>query len=82
MPDGSGNKVWEKTTLNKTMPFEQANIIDRFYYDYQDTNTIIDETEWMATENAGQLRGFSCPMAGKLMESRKMKEKPVPDNQF
>ena len=37
------------------MPFEQANVIARFYYDYQDTNVIIDEAERMATEDIGRL---------------------------
>lgn len=39
-----------------TMPFEQAYVIARFYYDYQDTNFIIDEAETMAAEDAGRLR--------------------------
>ena len=39
-----------------TMPFEQANVIARFYYDYQDTNVLIDEAEKLATEDAGELR--------------------------
>lgn len=38
------------------MPFEQAYVIARFYYDYQGTNVIIDEAERMATEDVGRLR--------------------------
>ena len=30
------------------MSFEQAYVIARFYFDYQDTNIIIDEAERMA----------------------------------
>ena len=38
------------------MPFEQAYVVARFYYDYQDTNVIIDEAERMATEDVVRLR--------------------------
>ncbi len=38
------------------IPFEHANVIARFYYDYQDTNVIIDEAETIAAEDAGRLR--------------------------
>ncbi len=39
-----------------TMPFEQAYVISRFYYDFQDTNVIIDEAETIAAKDAGRLR--------------------------
>ena len=39
------------TCSDGKMTSEQANVIARFYYDYQDTNIIIDEAEAMATEN-------------------------------
>ena len=44
------------TCSDGTMSFEQANVIARLYYDYQDTNVIIDEAERMATEDVGRLR--------------------------
>ena len=44
------------------MSFEQAYVITRFYYDYQDTNAIIDEAERMATEDAGRLREFALSL--------------------
>lgn len=44
------------TCSDSTMPFEQAYVITRFYYDYQDTNVIIDEAETIAAEDAGRLR--------------------------
>ena len=44
------------------MPFEQADVIARFYYDYQDTNFIIDEAERMATGDAGRLREFALSL--------------------
>lgn len=33
-----------------TMPFEQAFVLARFYYDFQDTNAIIAEAEAMAAD--------------------------------
>lgn len=45
-----------------TMPFEQANVIARFYYDYQDTNALIDDAEKLATENAGRLRELAVSL--------------------
>lgn len=45
-----------ETCSEGMMPFEHANIIARFYYDYQDTNVIIDEAETIAAEDAGRLR--------------------------
>lgn len=39
-----------------TIPFEQAYEIARFYYDFQDTNVIIDEAETIAAEDTGRLR--------------------------
>lgn len=50
------------TCLDGTMSFEQANVIARFYYDYQDTNVIIDEAESMATEDTGRLREFAVDL--------------------
>ena len=47
------------TCSDSTIPFEQANVIARFYYDSQDTNIIIDEAERMATEDTGRLREFA-----------------------
>lgn len=44
------------------MSFEQAYVIARFYFDYQDTNIIIDEAERMATENVGSLREFAVSL--------------------
>lgn len=39
-----------------TMPFEQAETLARFYYDFQDTNALIAEAEVMATENPAGLK--------------------------
>ena len=50
------------TCSDGTMPFEQANVIARFYYDYQDTNAIIDEAEMMATEDTGRLRKLAVSL--------------------
>ena len=50
------------TCLDGIMPFEQADVIARFYYDYQDTNFIIDEAERMATGDAGRLREFALSL--------------------
>ncbi len=36
------------TCSEGTMPFEHANVFARFYYDYKDTNVIIDEAETIA----------------------------------
>ena len=44
------------------MSFEQANVIARFYYDYQDTNVIIDEAERVATKDTGRLREFAVSL--------------------
>ena len=44
------------TCSDGMMTFEQANVIARFYYDYQDTNVLIDEAEKLSTENVGKLR--------------------------
>lgn len=43
-------------------PFEQANVIARFYYDYQDTYNLIDEAEKLATEDAGGLREIAVTL--------------------
>ena len=50
------------TFSDGTMPFEQANDIARFYYDYQDTNILIDEAERMATKDTGRLRAFAVSL--------------------
>lgn len=44
------------TCSDGIMTFEQADVIARFYFDYQDTNAIIDEAERMATEDVVRLR--------------------------
>lgn len=44
------------------MPFEQANAIARFYYDYQYTNVLIDDAERMASEDAGRLRELATSL--------------------
>ena len=51
-----------KTCSGDIMPFEQANDIARFYYDYQDTNVIIDEAERMAKEDVGRLREIAIDL--------------------
>ena len=50
------------TCSEGTMPFEQAYVIARFYYDYQNTNVIIDEAERMATEDVGRLREIAVSL--------------------
>ena len=50
------------TCLDDMMSFEQANDIARFYYDYQDTNVIIDEAEKMASEDVGRLREIAVDL--------------------
>ena len=50
------------TFSDDMMPFEQAYVIARFYYDYQDTNAIIDEAERMATEDTEGLREFAVDL--------------------
>ena len=50
------------TCSDGTMSFEQANVIARFDYDYQDTNVIIDEAERMATEDVGRLREIAVDL--------------------
>ncbi len=45
-----------------TMPFEQANVIARFYYDYQDTNALIDEAEKLATIDTESLRELAVSL--------------------
>ena len=44
------------------MPFEHTYVIARFYFDYQDTNALIDEAERLATEDAGRLRGLAVSL--------------------
>ena len=50
------------TCSGDIMPFEQAYVIARVYYEYQDTNVIIDEAERMATEDTGRLREFAVSL--------------------
>lgn len=50
------------TCSDGTMSFEQANVIARFYYDYQDTNILIDEAERIATEDSERLREFALSL--------------------
>ena len=50
------------TCSDDQMPFEQANDIARFYYDYQDTNVLIDEAENLVSEDAVQLREFAVSL--------------------
>jgi hypothetical protein len=50
------------TCSDGKMPFEQANVIARFYYDYQDTNSIIDEAERIVSEDAGTLREMAVSL--------------------
>lgn len=44
------------------MPFEQAFMLAQFYYDYQDTNVLIDDAETMAKQDAGRLRVFAVSL--------------------
>lgn len=44
------------------MSFEQAYVIARFYFDYQDTNAIIDEAERWATEDSERLRELALSL--------------------
>ncbi len=50
------------TCSDDQMPFEQAYVIARFYYDYQDTNVLIDEAENLVTEDAVRLREFAVSL--------------------
>ena len=50
------------TCSDGTMSFEQAYVIARLYYDYQDTNVLIDEAENLVTEDAGRLREFAVSL--------------------
>ena len=50
------------TCSDGTMSFEQAYVIARFYYDYQDTNVLIDEAENLVSEDAVQLREFAVSL--------------------
>ena len=50
------------TCSGDIMSFEQAYVIARFYYDYQDTNALIDEAERLATEDAGRLRELAVSL--------------------
>lgn len=51
-----------KTCSGDIMPFEQAYVIARYYYDYQDTNILIDEAERMATEDTEGLSEFAVSL--------------------
>lgn len=44
------------------MPFEEAFALAQFYYDYQDTNVLIDDAETMAKQGAGKLRVFAVSL--------------------
>lgn len=55
------------TWSDGTMSFEQANVIARVYYDYQDTNVIIDEAETMAAEDTGRLRELAVMLKDKTV---------------
>lgn len=44
------------------MTFVQANVIALFYFDYQDTNVLIDEAERMAMEDTEGLREFAVSL--------------------
>ena len=50
------------TCSDGMVSFEQAYVIARFYYDYQDTNFLIDEAENLVTEDAVQLREFAVSL--------------------
>ena len=50
------------TFSDDKMPFEQAYVIARVYYEYQDTNVIIDEAERVATKDTGRLRAFAVSL--------------------
>lgn len=45
-----------------TMPFEQAFVLARFYYDFQDTNAIIAEAEAMAADDLDGLRDIAVSL--------------------
>lgn len=45
-----------------TIPFEQALTLARFYYDFQDTNTLIAEAEVMAAQNPDGLKDVAISL--------------------
>lgn len=45
-----------------TMPFEQAFALARFYYDFQDTNVLINDAEAMAENNPAGLREIAISL--------------------
>lgn len=45
-----------------TIPFEQANVIARFYYDFQETNLLIAEAETMASESDRRLKEIAVSL--------------------
>lgn len=49
------NKIISECS-NGTMPFEEAYALAQFYYDFQDTNSIIAEAEAMAGDDPAGLR--------------------------
>lgn len=51
------NKVNEliNGSADGVLPFEDALAVARFYYDFQDTNALIDEAEKMAEDNINKL---------------------------
>lgn len=50
------------TCPDGTMLFEQANVIARFYYDFQETNLLIAEAETMASESDGRLKEIAVSL--------------------
>ncbi len=50
------------TCSDGMMTFEQTYVIARFYYNYQDTNVLIDEAENLVTEDAVRLREFAVSL--------------------
>ncbi|MDE5877207.1 MAG: hypothetical protein K2H47_06905 [Muribaculaceae bacterium] len=47
------------------MPFKQAFELSSFYYNYQDTNVLINEVERLATKDVGRLREFAISLKDK-----------------
>lgn len=45
-----------------TMTFEQAYAVAQFYYEFQDTNSLIADAERMASEDSGLLREFAVSL--------------------
>lgn len=47
---------------NGAMSFEQAFMLARFYYDFQDTNAVIADAEAMAVDNLEELRSIAISL--------------------